>query len=62
MIDGRVEVGGNCMNNFGPLLVFATGFGQSDELKLLKYLFADVFGTPRGHPKNKLFVDLVMGF
>jgi ABC-type proline/glycine betaine transport system substrate-binding protein len=28
----------------------------------VKELFIDVFGTPRGHPKSKPFVDRVMAF
>jgi hypothetical protein len=30
--------------------------------QLLKELFIDTFGTPRGHPKSKPFVDRVMTF
>ena len=44
-----------------PLLAFDAGFGEREELKLLKCLFTDVFGTPRCYPKSKLFMDQVMG-
>ena len=29
---------------------------------MCKNIFVDVFGTPRGHPKSKPFVDRLMGF
>ena len=31
-------------------------------LQLTKILFSNVFGTPRGHPKSKPFVDRIMTF
>jgi len=58
----ELRLTGNCMKGSRPLLAFDAGFGQREELKLLKCLFTDVFGTPRGHPKSKPFVDRVMGF
>jgi len=50
------------MKGSRPILTFDSVFDQREELKLLKCLFTDVFGTPRGHPKSKAFVDRVMGF
>ena len=58
----ELRLTGNCMKGSRPLLAFDAGFGQREELKLLKCLFTDVFGTPRGHPKSKPFVDRVIGF
>ncbi len=58
----ELRLTGNCMKGSRPLLSFDDNFDQREELKLLKCLFTDVFGTPRGHPKSKPFVDRVMGF
>ena len=58
----ELRLTGNCMKGSRPVLSFDTSFDQRKELQLLKCLFTDVFGTPRGHPKSKPFVDRVMGF
>ncbi len=58
----ELRLTGNCMKGSRPVLSFDTNFDEREELKLLKCLFTDVFGTPRGHPKSKPFVDRVMGF
>lgn len=58
----ELRLTGNCMKNSRPLLSFDESFGRLEHLKLLKELFVDVFGTPRGHPKSKPFVDRVMAF
>jgi RNA-binding protein required for 60S ribosomal subunit biogenesis len=58
----ELRLTGNCMRGSRPILVFDPDFDEKEELKLLKCLFLDVFGTPRGHPKSKPFVDRVMGF
>jgi len=58
----ELKLTGNCMKGSRPLLTFDSSFGGREELKLLKCLLVDVFGTPRGHPKSKPFVDRVMGF
>jgi len=58
----ELRMTGNCMRGSRPVLTFDKSFDQEDHLKLLKLMFIDVFGTPRGHPKSKPFVDRVMGF
>jgi len=58
----ELRLTGNCMRGSRPILTFDSEFDKREELKLLKCLFTDVFGTPRGHPKSKPFVDRVMGF
>jgi ribosome biogenesis protein BRX1 len=58
----ELKMTGNCMKGSRPVLSFDTSFDTIDHLKLIKHLFVDVFGTPRGHPKSKPFVDRVMGF
>lgn len=58
----ELKMTGNCMKGSRPILSFDSAFDSVDHLKLIKHLFVDVFGTPRGHPKSKPFVDRVMGF
>ena len=58
----ELRLTGNCMKGSRPILSFDKSFDGKMELKILKCLLTDVFGTPRGHPKSKPFVDRVMGF
>jgi ribosome biogenesis protein BRX1 len=58
----ELRLTGNCMKGSRPVLSFDESFGRLEHLKILKELFVDVFGTPRGHPKSKPFVDRVMAF
>jgi ribosome biogenesis protein BRX1 len=58
----ELRLTGNCMKGSRPILSFDESFGRLDHLKILKELFVDIFGTPRGHPKVKPFVDRVMAF
>ncbi len=58
----ELKMTGNCMKGSRPILSFDKSFDAMDHLKLVKHVLIDVFGTPRGHPKSKPFVDRVMGF
>jgi ribosome biogenesis protein BRX1 len=58
----ELRLTGNCMKGSRPILSFDESFERVGHLKLLKELFTNIFGTPRGHPKSKAFVDRVMGF
>lgn len=58
----ELRLTGNCMKGSRPILTFDESFDRVGHLKLLKELFTDIFGTPRGHPKSKPFVDRVMAF
>lgn len=58
----ELRMTGNCMKGSRPVLSFDSSFDSVTHLQLLKELFIDVFGTPRGHPKSKPFVDRVMSF
>jgi hypothetical protein len=58
----ELRLTGNCMKGSRPILTFDSAFQDREELKLLKCLFTDVFGSPRGHPKSKPFIDRVMSF
>lgn len=58
----ELKLTGNCMKGSRPILSFDESFTRLGHLKLMKELFVDIFGTPRGHPKSKPFVDRVMCF
>lgn len=58
----ELRLTGNCMKGSRPILSFDQSFNRFGHLKILKELFVDVFGTPRGHPKSKPFVDRVLAF
>jgi ribosome biogenesis protein BRX1 len=58
----ELRLTGNCLKGSRPVLSFDRSFATYDHLKLIKELFIDVFGVPRGHPKSKPFVDRVMAF
>lgn len=58
----ELRLTGNCMKGSRPVLTFDESFGRLGHLTLLKELFVDVFGTPRGHPASKPFVDRVIAF
>eukprot|EP00615_Pteridomonas_danica_P011601 CAMPEP_0114366744 /NCGR_PEP_ID=MMETSP0101-20121206/29524_1 /TAXON_ID=38822 ORGANISM="Pteridomonas danica, Strain PT" /NCGR_SAMPLE_ID=MMETSP0101 /ASSEMBLY_ACC=CAM_ASM_000211 /LENGTH=165 /DNA_ID=CAMNT_0001515995 /DNA_START=1 /DNA_END=498 /DNA_ORIENTATION=+ len=45
-----------------PVLSFDSVFETQPHFMLLKPIFIDIFGTPRGHPKSKPFIDRVMSF
>ena len=58
----ELKLTGNCMKHSRPILSFDTNFNTLPQLQLLKHIFVDIFGIPRGHPKSKPFVDRVMAF
>lgn len=58
----ELRLTGNCMKGSRPILSFDDCFDKFGHLQLLKELFTDIFGTPRGHPKAKPFVDRIMAF
>jgi ribosome biogenesis protein BRX1 len=60
----ELKMTGNCMKGSRPLLSFDASFKDPDQphLGLIKELFTEIFGTPRGHPKSKPFIDRVMSF
>jgi len=58
----ELKLTGNCMIGSRPLLNFDTHFSTSPHWRLLKSMLVDAFGTPRGHPKSKPFVDRIMSF
>lgn len=53
---------GNCLKGGRPLLFFDKTFDTEPAYQLIKELFKQVFGTPKGHPKSKPFIDHVFSF
>lgn len=58
----ELKLTGNAMLGSRPLLDFDKKFDLTPQMKLIKSLLTDAFGTPNGHPKSKPFVDRVMCF
>ncbi|DAZ99581.1 TPA: hypothetical protein N0F65_001409 [Lagenidium giganteum] len=58
----ELKMTGNALMGSRPLLTFDKAFEESAHLKLIKQLFTQVWGTPKGHPKSKPFIDRVMSF
>eukprot|EP00588_Corethron_pennatum_P011310 CAMPEP_0194265906 /NCGR_PEP_ID=MMETSP0169-20130528/990_1 /TAXON_ID=218684 /ORGANISM="Corethron pennatum, Strain L29A3" /LENGTH=371 /DNA_ID=CAMNT_0039006475 /DNA_START=25 /DNA_END=1140 /DNA_ORIENTATION=+ len=65
----ELRMTGNCLKGSRPVLTFCSSFGGGAAgppaqpfLGLLRSMFVRAFGTPRGHPKSKPFVDRTMSF
>jgi len=58
----ELRLTGNAMLGSRPLLSFDLAFEAHPHTRLIKALLTDTFGTPRGHPKSKPFVDRVLSF
>jgi len=58
----ELKLTGNCLHGSRPILSFDDQFDSAPHWKLLKELFTQVFGTPKGHPKSKPFIDHVFTF
>ncbi|KJE90858.1 BXDC2 protein [Capsaspora owczarzaki ATCC 30864] len=58
----ELRMTGNCLKGTRPLLSFDKNFETAPHLQLLKEIFTQVFGTPKGHPKSKPFFDHVFTF
>lgn len=58
----EVKMTGNSLKGSRPALVFDDAFDSAPHWQLLRELFLQVFGSPKGHPKVKPFVDHVLSF
>ena len=58
----ELKLTGNAMRGSRPVLSFDSSFEDKPHLRVVKELLVETFGTPRGHPKSKPFVDRVMTF
>lgn len=59
---GELKFTGNHLLGSRPFLVFDATFESEPYLLLLKEMFMQVFGTPRGHRRSKPFVDHTLSF
>jgi ribosome biogenesis protein BRX1 len=53
---------GNCLKGSRPILSFDATFDTQPHLRLMKELFSQIFGVPKGARKSKPFIDHIMGF
>jgi ribosome biogenesis protein BRX1 len=58
----ELRLTGNCLHGSRPVLSFSPEFDSVAHLSLCREILSLSFGTPRGHPKSKPFVDRVMQF
>lgn len=58
----ELKLTGNCMKGSRALLNFDLAFDSRPHWQVLKHLLSDAFGTPKGHPKSKPFLDRIMSF
>jgi len=58
----ELKLTGNCIKGARPMLAFDTNFDEIPRLKMMKELMYQTFGSPRGHPKTKPFIDHVFSF
>eukprot|EP01006_Ploeotia_vitrea_P056631 TRINITY_DN68115_c5_g1_i3.p1 TRINITY_DN68115_c5_g1~~TRINITY_DN68115_c5_g1_i3.p1 ORF type:complete len:226 (-),score=127.15 TRINITY_DN68115_c5_g1_i3:78-755(-) len=58
----EVKLTGNCIKGSRPVLSFDSSFDTVPHLRLLKQMMIQIFGTPKGHPKSRPFVDHVFNF
>ncbi len=58
----EVKMTGNCLKGSRPLLVFDKTFDSQPCYQLMKELFSQTFGSPKGHPNTKPFIDHVFSF
>ena len=58
----ELRLTGNCLMGSRPILSFDAAFDGAPHLRVIKELFSQIFGTPRGHPKSKPFIDHVITF
>lgn len=58
----EVKMTGNCLKGSRPLVVFDSSFDSTPALQLMREVLSQAFGSPKGHPKVKPFVDHVLSF
>lgn len=58
----ELKLTGNALHGSRPILFFDPQFEQTEQMRLVKELFIQAMGTPKGHHKSKPFVDHVFSF
>jgi len=56
----EVKMTGNCLKGSRPILMFDKTFDSEPHYQLLKEMFTQIWGSPKGHPHVKPFVDHVL--
>jgi len=59
---GELKFLGNCLLGSRPVLLFDKQFDERPHWRVIKELLSQGFGTPRGHPNSKPFIDHLVGF
>mmetsp|Transcript_30393 Transcript_30393/g.51960 ORF Transcript_30393/g.51960 Transcript_30393/m.51960 type:complete len:241 (+) Transcript_30393:1067-1789(+) len=57
-----IRLTGNCLLGSRPFLSFDGSFDGAPHLRVMRQMLADVFSTPKGHPRSKPFHDHVLSF
>jgi ribosome biogenesis protein BRX1 len=58
----ELRLTGNCLKGSRPILSFDSTFDSDPHWKLYREMFVQIFGSPKGHPKTKPFIDHVFSF
>ncbi|ETS61670.1 hypothetical protein PaG_04168 [Moesziomyces aphidis] len=58
----ELKMTGNCLKGSRPILSFDKEFDEKPHWTLIKEMFTQMFGVPRGARKSKPFVDHVISF
>lgn len=58
----ELKMTGNSLAGSRPILSFDKAFDDLPHLSLIKSMFINTWGTPKGHPKVKPFIDRIMSF
>jgi ribosome biogenesis protein BRX1 len=58
----ELKMTGNCLKGSRPILSFDSVFDSDPHWKLYKEMFVQIFGSPKGHPKTKPFIDHIFSF
>ncbi|KAJ1819790.1 Ribosome biogenesis protein brx1 [Coemansia sp. RSA 2599] len=58
----ELKMTGNCLKGSRPILSFDANFDSEPHLQLLKEMFTQTFGVPKGARKSKPFFDHVFTF
>lgn len=58
----ELHFSGNCLKGSRPLLSFDASFDSAPHWQLLREMFTQIFGVPKGARKSKPFIDHVVNF
>jgi ribosome biogenesis protein BRX1 len=58
----EVKLTGNCLKGSRPVMHFDKSFADAPQSVLMRELLSQCFGSPKGHPKVKPFVDHIFSF